>query len=97
MGRRLRILLTGGIYHEYNRLSRGEHVFPDEGETDRFEALLAATKKRGNFQMLPWCENQGAFTTSTSRSRVGSSGGRQYGGLRMRTSGREFTGWCRKS
>ena len=36
MGRRSRKLLAGGIYHVYNRVSRGEHVFRDEGEADRF-------------------------------------------------------------
>jgi REP element-mobilizing transposase RayT len=55
MGRRPRILLAGGIYHVYNRVSRGEHVFGDEGEVDRFEALLAETKKRDDFQILAWC------------------------------------------
>ena len=55
MGRRPRNLLAGGIYHVYNRVSRGEHVFRDEGEADRFEALLALTKKRDDFQILAWC------------------------------------------
>jgi len=55
MGRRPRNLLAGGIYHVYNRVSRGQHVFRDEGEADRFEALLAATKKRDDFQVLAWC------------------------------------------
>ena len=41
MSRRPRNLLVGGVYHVYNRMSRGEHVFRDEGEADRFEALLA--------------------------------------------------------
>ena len=45
--------MAGGIYHVYNRESRGEHVFRDEGEADRFEALLAATKKRDDFQASP--------------------------------------------
>ena len=54
MGRRPRMLLAGGIYHVYNRVSRGEHIFRDEGEADRFEALLAATKKRDDFQILAW-------------------------------------------
>ena len=53
--RRSRILVAGGIYHVYNRVSRGEHVFRDEGEADRFEALLASTKKRDDFQILAWC------------------------------------------
>jgi len=53
--RRSRILVAGGIYHVYNRVSRGECVFRDEGEADRFEALLASTKKRDDFQILAWC------------------------------------------
>ena len=55
MGRRPRVLLAGGIYHVYNRVSRGEHVFRSEDEADRLEALLAATKKRDDFQILAWC------------------------------------------
>jgi REP element-mobilizing transposase RayT len=55
MGRRPRILLPGGIYHVYNRVSRGTHVFRDEAEADRFESLLATTKKRDGFQVLAWC------------------------------------------
>jgi hypothetical protein len=49
MGRRPRILLAGGICHVLNRVSRGEHVFRDEGEADGFEALLALTMKRDDF------------------------------------------------
>ena len=55
MGRRPRVLVAGGIYHVYNRVSRGEHVFRNEDEADRLEALLAATKKRDDFQILAWC------------------------------------------
>jgi len=36
-------------------VSRDEHVFRDEGEADRFEALLASTMKRDDFQILAWC------------------------------------------
>jgi len=66
MGGQPRNLLAGGIYHVYNRVSRGQHVFSDGGETDRFEALLSSTKdrfeallsstkKRDDFQVLAWC------------------------------------------
>ena len=55
MGRRPRNLVAGGIYHVYNRVSRGQHVFGNDEEADRFEALLAATKKRDDFQVLAWC------------------------------------------
>jgi REP element-mobilizing transposase RayT len=39
----------------YNRVSRGAHVFRDDEEADRLEGLLAATKKRDDFQILAWC------------------------------------------
>ena len=55
MGRRPRILVAGGIYHVYNRVSRGEHVFRNDEEADRLEELLAITKKRDDFQILAWC------------------------------------------
>jgi putative transposase len=55
MGRRPRILVPGGIYHVYNRVSRGQHVFRDNEEADRLEDLFATTKKRDDFQILAWC------------------------------------------
>lgn len=55
MGRRPRVLVAGGIYHVYNRVSRGAHVFRDDEEADRLEALFAATKQRDDFQVLAWC------------------------------------------
>jgi len=55
MGRRLRILVAGGIYHVYNRVSRGEHIFRADEEADRLENLFAETKKRDDFQILAWC------------------------------------------
>ena len=55
MGRRPRILVAGGIYHVYNRVSRGAQVFRDDEEADRLERLLAATKERDDFQILAWC------------------------------------------
>lgn len=55
MGRRPRILVAGGIYHVYNRVSHGAHVFLNDEEADRLEGLLAATKKRDDFQILAWC------------------------------------------
>jgi len=55
MGRRPRILVAGGIYHVYNRVSRGEHIFRNEDEADRLEDLIASVKKRDDFQILAWC------------------------------------------
>ena len=55
MGRRPRILIHGGIYHVYNRVSHGEHVFRDYSEVERVLALLAEAKRRDGFQILAWC------------------------------------------
>jgi hypothetical protein len=44
------MLVAGGIHHVYNRVSRGQHLFRDDSEADCLEALLAATKKRDDFQ-----------------------------------------------
>jgi REP element-mobilizing transposase RayT len=55
MGRRPRILVPGGIYHVYNRVSRGAHVFRNDEEADRLEGLFATTKERDDFQILAWC------------------------------------------
>jgi predicted nucleotidyltransferase len=49
LGRRLRVLLAGGIHHVYNGVFRGARVFRDKAEADGFEALLAATKSKH------WC------------------------------------------
>ena len=68
----------GGIYHVYNRVSRGEVAFRDEGKADRFEALLAATKKRDDFQILAWCCEGSRIRNSERRSiwSIRSSSGR---------------------
>ena len=56
VGRRPRILLAGGIYHVYDWVYRGERVFRDED--GRFEALLAATKKRDHFHIVSSIEDE---------------------------------------
>ncbi len=55
MGRSPRILIEGGIYHVYNRVSRGEHAFRDEAEAERLLTRLLDTKRRDGFQVLAWC------------------------------------------
>jgi len=55
MGRRPRNFVPGGIYHVYNRVTRGQHVFRNDEEADRLEELIASTKKRDDFQVLAWC------------------------------------------
>jgi len=48
-------LIEGGIYHVYNRVSRGEHAFRDEAEAKRLLKRLVETKRRDGFQVLAWC------------------------------------------
>ena len=45
MGRRPRVLVAGGIYHVYNRVTHGADVFKNEDEADRLEALVAETRR----------------------------------------------------
>jgi hypothetical protein len=46
MPRPARISLEGGIYHVYNRISRGERVFADDEEAAAFVGLLREVKDR---------------------------------------------------
>jgi REP element-mobilizing transposase RayT len=55
VGRSPRILIEGGIYHIYNRVSRGEHAFRREAEAERLLRRLSETKRRDGFQVLAWC------------------------------------------
>jgi REP element-mobilizing transposase RayT len=55
VGRSPRLLIEGGIYHVYNRVSRGEHAFRDEVEAERLLQRLFETKHRDGFQVLAWC------------------------------------------
>ena len=52
MGRRPGRVSAGGISHVCNCVSRGQHVFRDDSEADRLEALRAATVKREDFQIF---------------------------------------------
>jgi REP element-mobilizing transposase RayT len=49
------MLVHGGIYHIYNRVTRGEHVFADPEEAGRFADRIKKTKLRDGFQVLAWC------------------------------------------
>ena len=55
MGRPLRVLVEGGVYHVYNRVTRGEPVFADEAEAGRFVARIRKVKLQDGFSVLAWC------------------------------------------
>jgi len=46
MPRAKRILVSGAVYHVYNRVARGEHLFREESEASRLVARIAETEKR---------------------------------------------------
>jgi REP element-mobilizing transposase RayT len=49
------VFLEGGIYHVYNRVSRGESVFAEEDEASAFAGLLRDVKERDGLVVFAWC------------------------------------------
>jgi len=54
MTRPNRILVEGGVYHVYNRLSRGERVFDQETEAAAFVGLLREVAERDGLTVFAW-------------------------------------------
>ena len=54
MPRAGRVFLEGGIYHVYNRTSRGEGVFAEEDEASAFMELLRVVKERDGLVVFAW-------------------------------------------
>ncbi len=50
-----RMFVEGGIYHVYNRISRGDMVFSDEKEAEEFRRSLAKMKQRDGLVVFAWC------------------------------------------
>ena len=46
MARRPRIVVEGGLYHVYNRVSSGERVSSDPNEAIEFVEMIREVKKR---------------------------------------------------
>ena len=44
MARRTRVVVEGGLYHEYNRISSGEAVFADPNEAIQFIEIIRGVK-----------------------------------------------------
>jgi len=55
MSRAKRVLVPGAVYHVYNRVGRGEHLFRDEGEAGRLLARIGETKTRDDFVVMAYC------------------------------------------
>ena len=54
MQRAPRILVEGGLHHEYNRFERGEEVFSDPEEAIAFLELFRYLKQRDGLQVFAW-------------------------------------------
>ena len=55
MPRRPRVFIEGGIYHVYNRFSRGADVFRGAEEAERFLSLLRTARDRDGVTVFAWC------------------------------------------
>ncbi len=55
MVRRHRVVVEGGVYHVYNRLSRGERVFDQEMEAATFVERLRDVAERDGLTVFAWC------------------------------------------
>lgn len=54
MARRARVVVEGGLYHVYNRISSGEGVFADPDEASAFIEIIRGIKKRDGWTVFAW-------------------------------------------
>lgn len=55
MPRSPRVFLEGGIYHVYNRVTRGERVFDEDQEALFLLDTMRKVRDRDGFMVLAWC------------------------------------------
>ena len=55
MPRKLRIFVPGGIYHVYCRVVRGERVFEERSEVERWVDTVAFVTRLHDLSILAWC------------------------------------------
>jgi REP element-mobilizing transposase RayT len=55
MPRSPRVFLEGGVYHIYNRVTRGERVFGDDHEALFLLDTIRAVRDRDGFIVVAWC------------------------------------------
>lgn len=55
MPRSPRVFLEGGIYHVYNRVTRGERVFSEDDEALFLLNTMRKVRDRDGFNVLAWC------------------------------------------
>ncbi len=55
MPRSPRVFLEGGVYHVYNRVTRGERVFGEDHEALFLLDTMRKVRERDGFIVLAWC------------------------------------------
>jgi REP element-mobilizing transposase RayT len=70
MARRPRIVVEGGLYHVYNRVSSGEHIFADPEEAIEFIEIIRDIKKRDGWTIFAWCVMSNHFQVVLRTSSV---------------------------
>jgi len=55
MPRPPRVFVEGGIYHVYNRMTRGERVFAGDQEAGLLLDAMRDARDRDGFIVLAWC------------------------------------------
>ena len=55
MPRSPRLFVEGGIYHVYNRVTRGERAFGEDPEAERLLDAMREVKQRDGLVVLAWC------------------------------------------
>ena len=55
MPRRIRLFIRGGIYHVYNRVTRGEHVFDDAWASRLWVNAVREELQIHDLTLLAWC------------------------------------------
>ena len=68
MPRAHRQLLEGGLYHVYNRFARGEEIFAESDEADRFVSMVRKAKKRDGVIVYAWCLREGPGHNASARA-----------------------------
>ncbi len=55
MPRRIRLFIPGGIYHVYNKVTRGEYVFEEPDVAQHWVDVVEDEARLNEFKVLAWC------------------------------------------
>jgi len=50
-----RVFVEGGVYHVYNRIGRGEHVFAESDDASAFVEMLRRVVRRDGLALFAFC------------------------------------------